>query len=87
MTRQSSPAAPGTRDTGRLVAPFHELKGRLATWSCAADGALYPCEIQTRHLTRNRIKELMHLERGERVHWRDARVIGDPPTLRAEELG
>lgn len=77
---------PGTMDRGRLVAPISEQKGKVCTWSCAADGQLYPCEIQTRNLTRTRVKELVHIERGERVYWLAPRLLGDPLTLRAEEL-
>lgn len=82
----AEPAPIGTLEYARLVAPIQEQKGKVSTWACAADGRVYPCEIQTRHLSRTRVKELTRIERGERIQWVAPRILGDPPTLRAEEL-
>jgi SAM-dependent methyltransferase len=66
----------------RVVAPIADPRGRLCTFGCGADGAIHPYEVQTRDLTHEAKRLARDIERGTRMEWRDARLLGDGRTVR-----
>jgi ribosomal protein RSM22 (predicted rRNA methylase) len=69
----------------RLVAPMHELKGRIVTRGCAADGKLHSYEMQTRGMEKAEKEGVLSIERGNVLKWQKIKLLGDG-SLRAEEL-
>lgn len=69
--------AAGDALTFRLLTAFQEPKGRLTAVGCAADGKTYIYEIQTRSLTRPQKERLRALERGDLLHLKAVKPVGE----------
>jgi len=76
--REQDPSASHTR----LIAPLHEVKGRILTSGCSADGQMHAFELQTRDVSKEDKKRLLALERGDVFEWGEARRLGDGKTFR-----
>jgi ribosomal protein RSM22 (predicted rRNA methylase) len=80
------PAAPAGPEFVRLIAPMCEIKGKIVTSGCAADGKAYTYEILTRSMSRSEKTQLLAMERGDVVQWKGLTPLGDGKTFRAEGI-
>ena len=86
VLQRAAPAQPATETLFRMVGPMHRDKARVATYGCCGDGTLRKIELQTRGLTRTQIDALAAHERGDCLHMRNPRLLGDQRTWRVEAL-
>lgn len=83
LANEPAPAQdPGGFAHCRIVAPMTEPRGRICTFGCGADGLVHPYEVQTRQLTHDRKHLVRKLERGARMTWKNALLLGDGRTVR-----
>lgn len=66
----------------RLLAPVTQVKGRLITAGCAADGCRHEYELQTRGMDRPAIKQLCLLSRGDILHIANPKPVGSHSIMR-----
>lgn len=68
----------------RIVSPVRKEKGKFVFHGCGPDGKLHTCEWLNRKLTDDQASYSESLERGDRVLWSNAKLLGDGKTERSE---
>jgi ribosomal protein RSM22 (predicted rRNA methylase) len=87
LERSDAPEAGAVgADVFRMIAPMRELKGKLVTAGCAADGGARTYEMLTRGLDRPAKDQRVSFERGTIVRAAGLQPIADGKTLRVRNF-
>lgn len=84
LVLENHPPSAEAADWMRLVSPVRKEKGKYVFHGCGSDGQIHTCEWLTRNLSKEQMSASEILERGDRVLWNKAAVLGDGRTERGD---
>jgi len=84
LALENAPVTADEEPWMRLVSPVRKENGKFVYHGCGQDGQIHTCEWLTRNLSKEQKLASEELERGDRVKWENAVVLGDGKTERGD---